>query len=427
MRWIPPAAYATDLGRYRDVNAELAQRGSFPPAEFFNAVLDEQAAVVSAAGLTASAGDLTQWAQALSRGVWCGTAGGMANALTLTVPGGVELPALLDGMCVRFVAGASNTGHVTASLTGVTGGVITRPVCLSNGQAVTAGSIVAGMPYQLCAVGSAFVLIAPAPAPTLAAARTYYVDGATGSDAHDGLSAGTAFLTLARAAAETARWNLNGFSIDVLVAGASSGVAYYTPVDLPAISGSGNITYRVSSGSAVIVATTGACVVCSSAGYTFNGFGTISSAPSGGVPGAGYYVTGNGLLNVRNPAFGNCYSGHVIVDLGGKVRIGGVISVSGSVTDAQGAHMLAYGGGWIRGDDSLPPSLTVSGSIYVPNWVRCINAATQVQYTSISGSGGVTARKFYVSANGAIITNGAGVNYYPGTEPGVADNGGVYL
>lgn len=56
-----------------------------------------------------------------------------------------------------------------------------------------------------------------------------------------------------------------------------------------------------------------------------------------------------------------------------------------------------------------------------------INKTSAGRFPVISGS--VTGRRFYVDTNAIIVTGQQGLNYFPGTEAGVADtaSGGIYM
>jgi len=81
--------------------------------------------------------------------VWGGTAGGTADALTLTLTPAIT--AYATGMVVRFVAAADNTSATpTLSINGVTPAVIAR----EDGAALAAGDIKAGSVYEVMYSGT---------------------------------------------------------------------------------------------------------------------------------------------------------------------------------------------------------------------------------------------------------------------------------
>ena len=81
--------------------------------------------------------------------IWGGTAGGTADALTLTLTPAIT--AYATGMVVRFVAAADNTSATpTLSIDGVTPAVITRV----DGSALSAGDIKSGSVYEVLYSGT---------------------------------------------------------------------------------------------------------------------------------------------------------------------------------------------------------------------------------------------------------------------------------
>ncbi|MCA3704245.1 MAG: hypothetical protein INF12_14580 [Methylobacterium sp.] len=90
-------------------------------------------------------------------GIWCGTAGGTANALTLTPTPAIT--AYAAGQVFRFTAGASpNSGATTVAVSGLTATAVQ-----ANGAALTGGEIAANRQYSVLYDGVAFQLQAFAP------------------------------------------------------------------------------------------------------------------------------------------------------------------------------------------------------------------------------------------------------------------------
>lgn len=84
--------------------------------------------------------------------VWCGTAGGTANALTLTPSPAIA--AYAAGQVFRFTAGASpNSGATTVAVSGLTAQAVQ-----ASGSALTGGEIAAGRQYQILYDGTNFQL-----------------------------------------------------------------------------------------------------------------------------------------------------------------------------------------------------------------------------------------------------------------------------
>ena len=76
--------------------------------------------------------------------------------------------------------------------------------------------------------------------PTLQAPRTYYVNGATGSDSNSGLSAGSPFASIQKAIDAAQLFNLNGYTVTIIVADYLAGT--YAPFVMRPINGSGRVS-----------------------------------------------------------------------------------------------------------------------------------------------------------------------------------------
>jgi hypothetical protein len=105
--------------------------------------------------------------------IWCGTAGGTADALTLTPSPAIT--AYAAGQVFRFIAGASpNTGAATVTVSGLGAKAIQ-----SAGAALSAGAIVAGREYQILYDGTQFQLSAWAAGASVTVASNAEVSAAT--------------------------------------------------------------------------------------------------------------------------------------------------------------------------------------------------------------------------------------------------------
>ena len=94
--------------------------------------------------------------------VWGGTAGGTANAATLTLSPAIA--AYSAGMVIRFVPSANNTGAVTLNVNGVGATAVVSP----SGTACTSGELRGGLPVTVLYNGTSWVLqdVLSAPMPT---------------------------------------------------------------------------------------------------------------------------------------------------------------------------------------------------------------------------------------------------------------------
>lgn len=87
-------------------------------------------------------------------GVWCGTAGGTANAITVAPSPAVA--SLAAGMCFKFVAAATNTGATTLTV-----GTASATSVLYRGSALNPGMVVSGQEYEVDFDGTQFNLKNP--------------------------------------------------------------------------------------------------------------------------------------------------------------------------------------------------------------------------------------------------------------------------
>lgn len=115
---------------------------------------------------------------------WAGTAGGTADALTLTLTPAIT--AYATGQRFAFTAASTNTGAATVAINGLAAQAIQR-----GGSALTAGDIVSGRQYELIYAGGAFQL-----------GRQYdpAIRGTTGAFSSNVTTAGTFIAPLGSAA-----------------------------------------------------------------------------------------------------------------------------------------------------------------------------------------------------------------------------------
>jgi len=102
------------------------------------------------ANVNANAGAITN---ANSIPTFCGTAGGSANAITLTPNPAIS--AYLAGQRFSFVAGATNTAAVTVA----TSGLATRNLTYADGSALSGNEILSGGVYDIEDNGSRYNLL----------------------------------------------------------------------------------------------------------------------------------------------------------------------------------------------------------------------------------------------------------------------------
>jgi hypothetical protein len=152
--------------RREPTGGELA--GGFPcgPADqaLFNELMfrltdmiTEAAGLVTASGLVANESTLTQVLQSVrsQRVNFLGTAGGTANALTLSPTPAFADIADLVGVPIRFLVATGNTAAASLNVNGLGAKAITRP----NGAALKIGDLVPGQLIEVAYTGSVFHIL----------------------------------------------------------------------------------------------------------------------------------------------------------------------------------------------------------------------------------------------------------------------------
>ena len=432
MDYTPPSGAATANDPYVGKVVAAGQQGSKVPRGAVENPQRELVALIIAAGLAPTNTELTQVTRAVRSGqldfaVDIGTADALVGAV------GLLHTLIKAGLPFTIKKGAAANATTTPNLT-ITGpaGVspVTQVIVRQDGTALAVGDLPANAMLTVRSDGTGFRLLSAARSDILAytkvltAARTYYVNGATGSDASDGLTPGTALATIQAAVNKVAGFNLNGFSVTINVADGT-----YAPVVLPATSGSGSVNLAgntISPANVSVVATAGPAIAGSGV-YSFNGFKVTSNADMAGVPGSGdgFQASGSGTQwTIQNIAFGPCATAHIASDQA-RFIVAGAIRIGGSAK----AHMLASNGGSIVAAANALPTLIISAACSFTTGFATVNnsGVIQVTYASITGAASVTGSiRYSATTNGVIQTTGSGINYYPGDTAGVSNTGGQY-
>ncbi|WP_316191601.1 MULTISPECIES: hypothetical protein [unclassified Bradyrhizobium] len=273
----------------------------------------------------------------------------------------------------------------------------------------------------------------------LQAAQDYYVSN-SGSDANDGLTAGTAWATLQHAMNFITRFNLNGFNISIHVANGT-----YAALRCQMMAGSGFVFWignHANPQSCVVagVNVTAISVVNCGQAHQFDGF-SVTAGGSFGGSGAqdgmnGVQVSGAGTsTTLTNFNWGTCNGSHLGVSQAAVVTYAGAMSVSGSPQGGNpmmtsGWHVYCVNSAIIQQPSLTSVSLTILAAIVCGNgggWVECAgNSLVQIVYSSIINGGAVTGTRFYVANYAVISVVGAGDNHYPGSVAGTRGPNGTY-
>ena len=247
--------------------------------------------------------------------------------------------------------------------------------------------------------------------------RTYYVR-TDGSDSNTGLvdSAGGAFLTIQKAVNVVAGLDLSTNSVTIQVrSGTYTGAVNITG----GWAGNGTVTLTgdTTTPSNVVISTTSsaAITVGNGASVRLEGFRLQTTTSGRGLSiseGARVIITGN-------MSFHTCVNEHIVIGNNGYLQIASNYGISGGAT----AHIAILLGGtaeWYSRTVTITNSPTVTIFIFGSSG-GVINTA------GATYSGAITAKRYDVSANAVVNTNGGGATYFPGGTAGTTATGGQYL
>lgn len=337
------------------------------------------------------------------------------------------------GMGLLVKAAAIPNGATTINVIGNAGvGLGAVGVVHGDGSVIVAndwaaGSLLGlyydGANFQVCFKGQAELQ-----APTFIAPRTYFVNASTGSDSNNGLSSGTAFLTIQKAINTMNSYNTNGFNVTINVANGT-----YPPFVCPPINGSGScaiVGNIVTPSSVLIHATAGEAVAVTGYNYFLQGM-KFQADTDGAVPHIGAGVRCDyGVVFLRDCEFGTCSSYHMLI--GGLCAVDGTSSgVSGAFlnfTGNAGIHSMVANGGQITLNTPVlnyTGTLTWGAGTGATAWAG--NNGKILGSSSSVVTGSVTGVKFTATANGVINTNGSAGTNFAGSGAGGTSFGGQCL
>lgn len=265
----------------------------------------------------------------------------------------------------------------------------------------------------------------------------FYVNGSTGNNANDGTSASQAWRDIQYGVnwiATHVDFNMKNAVLNVAdgtyagfdVVGAWPGL--YAP-------GQFIIQGNVATPTNVVINgndnpnNVGPCVYVYDGAMTYlRGMSfTSTSASAGGVATA--IIAGfNGIVYISNVDFGPCINTHLQTWSGGTVAIIGDYSISGDANN----HMYISQGRVFIGLDPTPITITLNGA---RNFMIFVHLTVQSSFIGSAFGmignfvGSATGQRFLVDQLSLIGTYGRGLDYFPGSTPGVADpiTFGVYI
>ena len=400
--------------------------GSIPPAESIEYPQREIANLITSTGVTPSNTDLNQ----LSRGVQSGQLNykddtGTANAYAANLS---PAPlAYVAGLCVVLKIANANTGPSVININSLGN----KNIVHRDGSALIAGELLPGALVAFIYDGTAFQLawsnVVAGAAINLTASRTVYVNGTTGHDTnYDGTAATVGsghgpFATIGRAITEAFKYNPSAlYAITIQIADGTyneNGLATplipgpsiilngnaSTPANVLINSTSGNCFTVRGPNSATISNLKGANSSSSSAAFSAAGSGaslTTSNTVSGVCAGYVFSAVSNGSITVGSHNFAATFVyGFTAVGSGFLQLAGGAVyTISAAAT--VGAFVFGVSGGSVE-----------------------VNAASVPTFVN---PGNVTGKKYSLSLNAIINTQGQSTSYFPGTLAGTLATGGQY-
>jgi hypothetical protein len=432
---------------YINGNPSTGTAGSIPPAASIEYPQREIVNLIKSGPLAPSDSDLQQLARTLQSGaIWCGNDAGTSNAyqVTLTPPPLAYYP----GMCVLVKIAHDNTGPSVLNVNAIG----PQPIKHHDATDLGASELITGA-YELFTWTGTFwelcwsTRAAGGGGPIyLTRNMDYYINGNTGNDSYDGLTAAYTsgihgpFKTLQKAADQIPLYNLNNYSVTMHVADG----AYNDQLVCRRINGVGFVFWQgnsVAPQNVTIMTVNKTAVRAENLGgtYYFEGFrigctgtSSIDSLSSMEVYGS------TSIVILGTIDFMATQGAHISTQGGAMVsnyNPGSPWRIFGSALGSSfmnGSFIFAWVQGNSINNSNGGPAVTVMNPITLAGaFITCMNNSfvqlANLAGGSVAGGGSVTGQKFTVDYNSEIMTGGAGINFYPGTIAGSqGPHGGYY-
>ena len=435
MKYNAPYGVADPDAAYVNGNPSTGTMGSIPPAASIEYPQREIVNIIEDVGIVPDNGDLHQVARAvqsstLVRGIDTGTINVVSIALT------PPLTDYIDGMFVWVRVAITNTGPAVCSINGLGG----RNIVRRGGGVLQPGDLPGGfyalLVYNGLAGHANFELYGASYAPgsgvpVLAANSNLYVNAATGDDTlYDGTTAAISgphgpFKTIMRAVNETFKYGPSVYTMTVNIAAGTYPESVIVPLVLgPTIimQGAGITSTFVNGLNA------NNCFQVSNANRMIIHDLCAQSGPSGVGPPCVFAASGGGKIITSNTASRGACPGYIWEAYSGYITCGthtfNAGSSAGSIWETSFGGFLAWSQGGVFTFAGAFNILSGGGGV-----VAQANGSCEVPVPGTPvfvGAGFVTGPKFFAVYNGAIITQGLGINYFPGSIAGVVNTGGVY-
>lgn len=249
-----------------------------------------------------------------------------------------------------------------------------------------------------------------------------YVNPSTGNDTNNGTGPTTAFRTIQRAfdvGYGNYNYNRNQLIVNLAAGTYTAGVSIYgLPTGCPLVQLIGNVA---SPATVQINVTTANCILANGGcNLTVSGVTLTASGSGTGVIGVGYgIVCSQGWVTVANCVIGACGTIQISATNGGVVVI-----TTTTFTGTSNFGLYAQTNGLIWCNST---TLTYTSAVYTG---ANANAVTGGILTSVGTlfAGSATGVRFTANNGGMVLTNGGGVNFWPGNAAGVVTGAtfGIY-
>ena len=249
--------------------------------------------------------------------------------------------------------------------------------------------------------------------------RTYYVNATTGADSNDGLTAGTAFLTVQAAVDACYKIDANGYTVTIQLADGTYNTGPSLIVDRPVFGARELVIQGNSSNHSAVVL---------SAQY---GNDTVKVSNPGVIVRLRNVRLDNAnnnrlvrcsssaLLYYEGIVFGPTTNTHITVDTGATISITGNYDIAGNAS----IHIYLNNGGKVSGGGA---TVTLTGvpaftTAFISSW-----GLSSYVVWGMTWNGSATGKRYSVGTLSQINTYGKGANHFPGDVAGTVTNGGYY-
>lgn len=257
----------------------------------------------------------------------------------------------------------------------------------------------------------------------LSSSLNLYVNPSTGNDANNGTGPTTAFRTIQKAfdvGYGNYNFNRNALIVNLAAGTYTAGVSIFgLPTGCPSVQLVGN---PASPSTVQINVTNGNCILANGGcNLSISGIQMTASGTASTVIGVGYgVVCSQGWVTISNCVFGSCGTIQISATNGGVVV---VQTCTFTGTSAFGLYSQTNGFIWCNNT-----TLTYTTAVYTSGNANAVTGGI-ISSVGTLFAGSATGVRFTANTGGMILTNGGGVNFWPGSSAGVVTSAsfGIYL